>query len=134
MKKVATVDIVEIDTENVVQTHYLSRDYAFFIKLSSEPEPQWIRIFNFEWSRSRYLTKKKISVVGDKLLLYCGADDNIDNHVAFATDLVKKTNLRIEEDNRRIDMLSRKKLGDRKEREKDKENIRMKLRGISRQE
>ena len=134
MKKVATVDIVEIDTENVVHTHYLSPTYAFFIKLSSEPEPQWIRIFNFEWSRSRLLTKKKISVVGDKLLLYCGADDNIDNHVAFATDLVKKTNLRIEEDNRRIDMLSRKKLGDRKEREKDKENIRMKLRGISRQE
>lgn len=134
MQKVATVDIVEIDTENVVHTHYLSRTYAFFIKLSSEPEPQWIRIFNFEWSRSRLLTKKKISVVGDKLLLYCGADDNIDYQVAFARDLVKKTNLRIEEDNRRIEMLSRKKLGDRKEREKDKENIRSKLRGISRQE
>lgn len=134
MKKIATVDIVEIDTENVVHTHYLSRTYAFFIKLSSEPEPRWIRIFNFEWSRSRYLTKKTISVVGDKLLLYCGADDNIDYQVAFARDLVKKTNLRIEEDNRRIDTLSRKKLGDRKEREKDKEDIRSKLRGISRQE
>jgi hypothetical protein len=131
VKKVATIDIVEIDTETVVRTHYLSRDYAFFIRLSGEPEPQWIKIFNFESSRSRYLTKKKISVVGDKLLLYCGADDNIENQVAFARDLVKKTNLRIEEDNRRIDILYRKKLGDREEREEDKEEIRRKLKEIS---
>lgn len=134
MKKVATVDIVEVDTENVVHTHYLSPTYAFFIKLSSEPVPRWIRVFNFEWTRSRHLTKKKISIVGDKLLVYCGADDNIENHVAFASDLVKKTNLRIDEDNRRIDMLYRKRLGDRKEREKDKDEIRRKLKDIHRQE
>ncbi|MFQ5925671.1 MAG: hypothetical protein ACE5IE_06720, partial [Dehalococcoidia bacterium] len=90
-KKVATIDIVEVDTETVEKDDSFPPAYAFYIGLSGRPERQWVDIFNFEWKRSLYLLKREISVVGDKLRLISGAEDNIQNHIAFARDLVRKT-------------------------------------------
>ena len=131
MKKVAIINIVEIDTETVEKHYSLPEAYAFYIKLSGKPERHWINIFDFEWKRSRHLTKREISVVGSKLRLISRVDDNIQNHVAFAKDLVKKTNKRVEEDNQRIELLYRRRRGAREEVEKEKEEIRKKLKEIS---
>jgi hypothetical protein len=131
VKKVATIDIVDIDTEAVEKDDSFSAAYAFYIKLSGRPERQWLDIFNFEWRRSRYLMKREMTVIGDRLRLISGVDDNVQNHVAFAKELVKKTNERVEEDNRRIELMERRKSGMGEEVEKEKEEIRKKLRGIS---
>jgi len=131
VKKVATIDIVEIDTETVEKDDSFPTAYAFYIKLSGRPERQWVDIFNFEWKRSFYLMKGEISVVGDKLRLISGAEDNIQNHIAFARDLMRKTNERVEEDNRRIELMEKRKRGAGDEIERGKEEIRRKLKGIS---
>ena len=130
-KKVATIDIVEIDTETVEKDDSFPAAYAFYIRLSGRPERQWVDIFNFEWKRSLYLMKTEISVVGDKLRLISGAEDNIQNHIAFARDLVRKTNERVEEDNRRIELMEKRKRGAGDEIDREKEEIRRKLKGIS---
>lgn len=131
VKKVATIDIVDIDAETVEKDDSFSAAYAFYIKLSGKPERQWVDIFNFEWKRSRYLVKREIAVVGDRLRLISGADDNVQNHVAFARDLVRKTNERVEEDNRRIELMEKRKSGAGDEIEREKEAIRRKLKKIS---
>jgi len=131
LKKVATVDIVKIDTETVELDNSFPGAYAFYIKLSGRPERQWMHIFNFEWERSVYLMKREISIVGDRLRVISGADDNIQKHVDFVRTLVKKTNQRIEEDNRRIELAEQRRRGGGKWVEKEKEEIRRKLKGIS---
>lgn len=131
LKKVATVDITKIDTETVEVDPSFFGAYAFYIKLSARPDPRWVRIFNFEWERSKYLMKREIRVVADRLRLISGADDNIQKHVDFAKMLVKKTNQRIEEDNRRIELAEQRRRGGGKWVEKEREEIRKKLRGIS---
>jgi hypothetical protein len=131
VKKIATIDIVEIDAKTVEKHYSLPETYAFYIKLSGKPERQWINIFNFEWRKSRHPTKKEISVVGDRLRLTSGVDDNIQNHVAFARSLMNKTNKRVEEDNRRIEQMYGRIRGGREEVEKEKEEIRRKLKEIS---
>lgn len=133
VRKTATIDIVEVDTETV-EKHYSSpAAYVFYIKLSRKPERQWVDIFNFEWRRAHHVLKREIRVVGDKLRLVCGVDDSIQNHVALAKRLVKKTNERVEEDNRRIEVMVRRIRGAREEVEKEKEEIRRKLKEISQQ-
>ena len=131
LKKVATVDIIKIDTETVELDNSFPGAYAFYIKLSARPEPQWVRIFNFEWERSVYLMKREIRIVGDRLRMISGADDNIEKHVDFARTLVKKTNQRIEEDNRRVELAEQRRRGKGEWVEKEKDEIRKKLRGLS---
>jgi len=131
LKRVATVDIVEVDTETVEVDNSFPGAYAFYIKLSGKPEPRWVRIFNFEWERSVYLMKREIRVVGDRLRLISGADDNIQKHVDFAKTLVKRTNRRVEEDNRRIALVEQRMRGKGEALEKEKEEIRRRLKEIS---
>ena len=133
VKKIATIDIVEVDIETVEKDDSSPDAYAFYINLSAKPEPQWIKIFDFEWSRTQDLLKREMEVVGDKLRLVCGADDNLQNHVALAKRLVKRTNERVEEDNRRIELLLRRSQGVGEEVDEDKEEIRRKLREMSQQ-
>ena len=133
VKKIATIDIVEVDTETVERHGSLPAAYVFYIKLSAKPERQWIDIFNFEWRRYQHVLKRQIRVVGDRLRLVCGVDDNIQNHVALAEKLVKKTNARVEEDNRRIELMERRIRGGREVVEKEKDKIRRKLKEISQQ-
>ena len=133
VKKIATIDIVEVDTETVEKHASLRGAYIFYIKLSAKPERQWIDIFNFEWKRSQHVLKRQIRVVGDRLRLLCGVDDNIQNHVALAEKLVKRTNERVEEDNRRIELMERRVRGAGEEVEKGKDKIRRKLKEISQQ-
>jgi len=131
MKKVEIAEIVDIDTETIEVDNSFPGAYAFYIKLSRKPERQWVHMLNFEWDRSVYLMKREIRVLGDRLRLISGADDNIQKHVDFATKLVKKTNARIEEDNRRIDLAEQRRRGKGKAVEEEKEEIRRKLRGLS---
>lgn len=131
LKKVATVDIINIDTETVELDNSFPGAYAFYIKLSARPEPRWVHIFNFEWERSIYLMKREIRIAGDRLRVISGADDNIEKHVDFVRTLVKKTNQRIEEDNRRSELAEQRRRGRGEWVEKEKEEIRKKLRGLS---
>ena len=131
VKKVEIAEIVDIDTETVELDNSFPGAYAFYIKLSRKPDRQWVHIFNFEWERSIYLMKREIGIVGDRLRLISGADDNIQNHVDFARKLVKKTNARVEEDNRRIELAEQRRRGRGAELEKEKEEIRRKLREAS---
>ena len=88
-------------------------------------------IFKHEWEQSPYLMKREISVIGDRLRLVCAQEDTVQNHVAFARDLVKKTNARVEEANRRRELAEKWKRGRRQEIEKEKDEIRRKLRETS---
>jgi len=128
VKKVEIAEVVDIDTVTVELDNSFPGAYAFYIKLSRKPEHQWVHMLNFEWDRAVYLMKREIRVVGDRLRLISGADDNIQKHVDFATKLVKKINARIEEDNRRIDLAEQRRRGKGVDVEKEKEEIRRKLR------
>lgn len=131
MKKIKTIEIINVDTETVRKDASFPAAFAFYIKLSGRPDRQWVEIFKHEWGKSKYLMKRDISVIGDRLRLVSGEGDNIQNHVALARDLVKRTNERVEEDNRRIELMEKRKRDWREETEKKKEEIRRKLREIS---
>lgn len=129
-EKLKPVEIIGVDTETVEKDEAFPEAYAFYIKLSGEPEPLWGRYFEDEWKNALYLMKREIRVVGDKLCLVFGYGDNIQSHVEFARQLVEGTNKRIEKHNQQMELEEKRELAKQEEIRRKEEEIRKKLREL----
>lgn len=129
-KELKRVEIVSVDTETVEKDDAFPKAYAFYIKLSGDPEHMWQRYFEDEWEHAFYTMKREIRVVGDKLRLVFGEGENIQSYVKFARQLVERTNERIARHNQQMELEEKRELVKQEEIEKKKEEIRKKLREL----
>ena len=129
MAKTKPVEIIGVDIDTVERDTAFPEAYAFYIKLSSAPDPIWKK-YLAEWQNALYSMKKEIRVEGDKLCLVFVYGDNIEGYVRYVTQLIKKINGRVEEHNKRVE-ISEKREMTQEEAGRDKEDeIRKKLREL----
>jgi hypothetical protein len=72
--------------------------YRFELILSQAPNHQWVQVFDQEYRISWYNMKRRSEVEGSRLVMIVGDSDNLQGHVDFAKELVKRTNATIERD------------------------------------
>ncbi|MHA2069219.1 MAG: OB-fold protein, partial [Candidatus Thorarchaeota archaeon] len=102
-EKSKPVEIISIDTETLDKDYAFPEAYAFYVRLSVEPDTVW-KSYLGKWEKALFNKSREIRVAGDKLRLVCTYDDNIENYIEHAKYLVKWVNERVEEYNKRVEL------------------------------
>ena len=97
------VDILGADTETLEKDSAFPNAYAFYVRLSDEPDAVWQR-YLAEWRNALYTMQREITVVGNRLRLVFVYGDDIQSCANYAAHLVELINKRIEEYNIQVDL------------------------------
>ena len=68
LNKFQPVEIIGVDTDTLEKDKTLPQAYAFYIKLSDEPDNVW-RSYLAKWNSALNAKQRKIEVVGEVLIL-----------------------------------------------------------------
>jgi hypothetical protein len=108
-RKSKPVEIIGADIDTLEKDSAFPDAYAFYIRLSDEPDPIWQR-YLAEWRNALYAMQRQITVVGDKLRLVFVYGDDIQSCANYAAYLVELINKRIEEYNIQVDIKEKREL------------------------
>lgn len=125
-RKAKPVDIIGADTETLEKDSAFPDAYAFYIRLSDEPDAIWQRYLT-EWRNALYAMQREITVVGDKLRLVFVYGDDIQSCANYAAHLVELINKRLEEYNRQVDLQEKRELAKQEVEQEKEEELRKKL-------
>lgn len=103
------IEVIGIDNVTLEKDMVFQEGYAFFVKLSDEPDPLW-RKYLLEWKNALHSMNREIRVEGDKLRLVFAYGDNIQNYVKYVTLLIKMINERIEKHNKQVELEEKRKM------------------------
>ncbi len=123
------VEIIGVDTDTLEKDETFPEAYAFYIKLSDEPDNAW-RSYLAKWNNALDAMHRKIDVVGDRLRFMFIYGDNIQNCAKYAATLVKMVNERVMEYNKKVDSLKKVELQKQEENRRKEEEIRQQLRQL----
>jgi len=129
-KELKRVEIVSVDKDTVEKDSAFPKAYAFYINLSDKPDTLWVRYFEDEWEHALYSPKREIKVIGDKLRLIFGLGEDIAHYEKVARQLVERTNKRVERHIQKVEQEEKRELAKQEEIEKEKDEIRKKLREL----
>ena len=129
LNKSQPVEIIGVDADTLEKDETSPETYAFYIKLSDEPDGVW-RNYLAKWNDALDAMQRKIDVVGDRLRLVFIYSDNIQNYTKYAAQLVKMVNERVIEYNKKVDSLEKMELGKQEDSRRKKEEIRQQLRRL----
>ena len=128
-KKSRPVAIISVDTNTVEKDSTFREAYAFYIKLSEEPDPVWEK-YLLKWQNALHCMRRDMKVVGDRLRLVCVYSDDIQSFVEYARHLVQWINERVEEHNKQVEQLERKQLKSQEIDQKREDEIRRRLKEL----
>ncbi len=128
-EKSKPVEIIGVDSETLEKDLAFPEAYAFYIRLSDEPDALWQR-YLAEWKDALNSMKRGISVEGNKLRLVFVYGDNIESCVKYATGLVKMINERVVKHNRQVELEEKKYMAEQEVDRKKEEELRGKLREL----
>lgn len=123
------VEIIAVDTDTVEKNETFPEAYAFYIKLSDEPDNVW-RSYLAKWNNALDVMQRKVEVVGDRLRLVFVYGDNIQGYAQYVAQLVKMVNERIMEYNKKADSLEKTGLEKQEASRRKEEEIRQQLRQL----
>ncbi len=129
LNKSQPVEIIGVDAGTLEKDGTFPDAYAFYIKLSDEPDNVW-RSYLAKWNNALNAMRRKIDVVGDRLRLVFAYGDDIPNYAKYATQLVKMVNERVLEYNKKVDSLEITEMGEQEESRRKEEEIRQQLRQL----
>lgn len=129
LNKSHPVEITGVDADTLEKDETSPETYAFYIKLSDEPDSVW-RNYLAKWNDALDAMQRKIDVVGDRLRLVFIYSDNIQNYTKYAAQLVKMVNERVMEYNKKVDSLEKMELGKQENSRRKEEEIRQQLRRL----
>ena len=124
-----TVEIIGVDADTVEKAVSFPNAYAFYIKLSDKPDLLWEKYLS-EWKNALRSMQREISIVGYKLRFVFVYGDDIQGCVKYAEWLVKWTNERVEEHNKKVELQEKRELAKRETSTKREDEIRKRLRGL----
>jgi hypothetical protein len=109
------ISITGVDETRYAKANDFPAAYRFVLNLNQAPNPQWAQIFNNEYHTAWYNLKRRTEVRGAQLVMIVAESDNLQGHVDFAKELVKRTNETIQRDvfrqiDSRVDALKRQQL------------------------
>lgn len=129
LNKSQPVEIIGVDADTLEKDETFPEAYAFYIKLSDEPDNVW-RSYLAKWNNALDAMQRKIDVEGDRLRLVFVYGDNIQNYHKYAAQLVKWVNERVMEYNKKVDSLEKIELGKHGGSQTKEEEIRQQLRQL----
>ncbi len=129
LNKSQPVEIIGVDTDTLEKDETSPETYAFYIKLSDEPDSVWLS-YLAKWNDALDAMQRNIDVVGDRLRLVFIYGDNIQNYAEYAAQLVKVVNKRVMEYNKKVDSLEKMELGKQEDSRRKEEEIRQQLRHL----
>jgi len=129
LNKSQPVEIIGVDADTLEKDETFPEAYAFYIKLSDEPDNVW-QSYLAKWNKALNAMQRKIDVVGDRLRLVFVYGDNIQNYDKYAAELVKWVNERVMDYNKKADSLEKMELGKQEESRRKEEEIRQQLRQL----
>lgn len=86
------INIVSVDEEAWQKANDFPSAYTLVLKLDRRPYEPWSQIFDNEYHTSWYNMKRRTYLSGDRVVMVVADSDNLQNHVDFAKELVKRTN------------------------------------------
>jgi hypothetical protein len=129
LNKSQPVKIIGVDADILEKDETFPEAYAFYIKLSDEPDNVW-RSYLAKWNNALNAMQRKIDVVGDRLRLVFVYGDNIQSYDKYAAQLVKWVNERVIEYNKKVDSFEKMELGKHGGNQTKEEEIRQQLRQL----
>lgn len=129
LNKSQPIEIIGVDTDTLEEDKTFPEAYAFYIKLSDEPDDVW-RSYLAKWNNALKAMQRKIEVLGDRLHLVFVYGDNIQDYAKYAAQLVKWVNERVMEYNKKVDSLEKKELRTQGEQRRKNDEIRQQLRQL----
>jgi len=129
VNKSQPVEIIAVYTDTLEKDETFPEAYAFYIKLSHEPDNVW-RSYLAKWNNALDVMQRKVEVVGNRLRLVFVYGDNIQGYAEYAAQLVKMVNERIMEYNKKADSLEKTELEKQEESRRKEEEIRQQLRQL----
>jgi hypothetical protein len=105
-KKVNLMTTIDADTIPIRRDGFYTKAYVIELQLDSQPEYVWQTLFEREWKSSLQLWERKVTIVGDKLLLIttpAGIEDKID----WVKKVIESTNKRVEKFNQTQQIMSK---------------------------
>ena len=108
-RKSQPVEIKGVDSSKLDKDITFDDAYAFYIKLSGEPDYIW-QTQLAKWDSALASMKRKISVEKDRLRLVFVYGDNVQLYTDYAASLVNWVNERVAEHNKKIDSLEKEEL------------------------
>src|SRR5450830_1168697 len=92
MKEFEDIKIVSMDD---AASHRPDPNMAMFnivLNLSSSAPHEWANYFNQRWKQHIYMTKRRASVSGKKLEIYCVPDELEKDHIPELNNVFTETN------------------------------------------
>jgi len=129
LNKSQPIEIIGVDAATLEKDETFPEAYAFYVKLSDEPDNVW-RGYLAKWNKALNAMQRKIDVVGDRLRLVFVYGDNIQNYDKYTAELVKWVNKRVMDYNKKVDSLEKMELGKQEESRRKEEEIQQKLRQL----
>lgn len=123
------VEIIAVDADTVEKAETFPEAYAFYIKLSDEPDNVW-RSYLAKWNNALDVMQRKVEVVGDRLRLVFVYGDDVQSYAQYVAQLVKMVNERIMEYNKKAGSLEKTELEKQEQRRRKEEEIRQQLRQL----
>ncbi len=85
------IKIVGMDDEASYKSDPNSALYEIYLNLSSSAPYEWAEYFNTRWQQHFYMMKRRASVSGDKLNIYC-VPDELESHINELKKVFSETN------------------------------------------
>lgn len=86
-------DVIVVDVDPRVEPDpTFPGAHGIYLILSREPDPAWQREFDRQWKAAPHGVKRRMTVVEDRIRVTIGGRDHLLEIMAFATELVEKTN------------------------------------------
>ena len=127
---VQKVLIQAVDTDRIEKDDSFPKAYAFYIVLTSAPDPIWVELFVSQYENRFYNLKREMTTHGDRIRVVTAPGEE-ENHVRFFRELVNETNKQVDEYNKKLTDTEARERRFREQQDAEAQQIRERLKKIS---
>jgi len=94
-KKVNLMKSIDVDKIRIGRDIFLANAFTIELPLDSQPDYVWLTFFEQEWKSSLNLWERKVTIIGDKLLLITTPTE-IEEKIDWLQRVIQATNLQVD--------------------------------------
>jgi len=94
-KKVNLMKSIDVDKIRIGRDIFLTNAFTIELPLDSQPDYVWLTFFEQEWKSSLNLWERKVTIIGDKLLLITTPTE-IEEKIDWLQRVIQATNLQVD--------------------------------------
>lgn len=127
---VQKVLIQAVDPDRIEKDDSFPKAYAFYVVLTTTPDPIWVELFISQYENRFYNLKREMTIHGDRIRVVTAPGEE-ENHVRFFRQLVDETNKQVDEYNKRLADREARERRFKEQEDAEAEQIRERLKKIS---